>query len=124
VAVEKLDTLPFRDPEAVLASSTLLSRKPAHRSASDSFLPDVGVDSEKNSVFNAGELGVRWNGEAGRRRVLLAPPGRARPAFSRCSSVQSSRPAMTCRIWNLRGSERSRERKWMKWLVTICLVSC
>jgi hypothetical protein len=110
VPVEKLDMLPFLDP-AVLASSTLRSRKPAHRSARDSPLPELGVGSEKNSVFSAGELGVRWNGDIGKRRVLLAPPGRASPAVSRCSSVQSSRPAMTCRIWNFRGSDRSRDRK-------------
>lgn len=122
MAVDRLDTLPFREPEAVLPSSTLLSRKPAHRSASDSCLPDAEMGSERNCEFSDGELGVRWNGEVGKRRVLLAPPGLASPAFSRCSSVQSSRPAMTCRIWNLRGSERSRERKWSRWLVTICLL--
>lgn len=107
-------------------SSTLRSRNPAHRSASDSLVAappadDAEAASAKNSVLSAGELGVRWNGEAGRRRVLLRVPGRARPACSRCSSVQLRRPAMTWRIWNLRGSERSRERNWMRWLVTICL---
>ena len=48
-------------------------------------------------------------------------PGRARPACSRCSSVQPSRAAMSWRIWNFLGSERSRARKWRRWLVTICL---
>lgn len=58
VPVEKLDMLPFLDP-TVPASSTLLSRKPAHKSDRDSPLAPVAVDSEKNSVFSAGELGVR-----------------------------------------------------------------
>jgi hypothetical protein len=69
----------------------------------------MDAGSAKNSLLSAGELGVRWNGEAGRRSVfppLLRgvwwvaplPPGRARPAFSRCSSFQFRRPAMTWRI--------------------------
>lgn len=88
-----LDTLPFLESEPiisdVLPSSALRSRKPAQRSASDSLPPDVGGASEKNSVLRDGVLGVRWKGEAGRRRVLCDAPGRARPACSFCSSVQA-----------------------------------
>lgn len=114
VCVEKLDTLSFLKPP-LPASSTLRSRNPAHKSARDSFCAAlVDVCSAKNSVFSAGELGVRWNGDMGSLSKLEAPPGRARPACSRCSSVHSSSPAMTWRIWNLRGSERSRVRKWRK----------
>src|SRR3569833_305139 len=103
------------------ASSTLRSRKLAHRSPSDS-LPDVGVGSEKNSVLSDGVLGVRWKGDVGSRRLLLADvPGRARPACSRCSSVQFSTPAMICRIWNFLGSDRSSVRNWRNWLLTTCL---
>jgi hypothetical protein len=94
VPVAILDVLPFLDG-AREASSTLLSRKPAQRSASDSLLADVGVGSEKNSVFSDGVLGVLWNGDEGRRRELPEAPGRANPACSRCSSVQFSVPAMT-----------------------------
>lgn len=52
-----LDILAFLDGPCAL-SSTLLSRKPAHRSASDSLLPEMGVGSEKNSAFRDGVLGV------------------------------------------------------------------
>ena len=91
------ETLSFLEDDSPEASSTLRSRKPAHRSASDSF-PEVGVGSEKNSVFRDGVLGVRWNGETGSRSELPDAPGRAKPACSRCSSVQLSRPEMTCKI--------------------------
>lgn len=87
-----LDTLPFLEsvPKVSmgLPSSTLRSRKPAQRSARDSF-PDEGAFSEKNSVLRDGVLGVRWKGETGRRSVLFEAPGRARPACSFCSSVQA-----------------------------------
>lgn len=87
-----LDTLPFLESEPiisdVLPSSALRSRNPAQRSARDS-LPDVGGASEKKSVLKDGVLGVRWKGEAGRRKVLCDAPGRARPACSFCSSVHA-----------------------------------
>ena len=86
--------LAFLDDTLCDASSTLLSRNPAQRSASDSLLADVGVGSEKNSVLSDGVLGVLWNGDVGSRRVLLEVPGRANPACSRCSSVQFNKPAM------------------------------
>lgn len=120
--VAALEPLPFLDPSPGLPSSALRSRKLAHRSDRDSLLADVGVGSEKNSVFKEGVLGVLWNGECGRRRVLLEAPGLARPACSRCSSVQFKSPAMTCKIWNFLGSDRSRARNCKKWLVTICLI--
>lgn len=85
--VATLETLSFRFVPSLDASSTLLSRKPAQRSASDS-LVDVGVGSEKNSALSDGVLGVRWKGDAGSRRLLVDVPGRARPACSLCSSVQ------------------------------------
>jgi hypothetical protein len=107
--------LSFAEP-----SSALLSKKPVHRSANDSLLPEGSV---KNSDDNVGVLGVRWNGDIGRRRLLLAAPGLARPACSFCSSVQFRREAMIWRIWNFLGSDRSRARKWRKWLVTSCLDS-
>lgn len=112
-----LAKLSFLPNPPSLASSTLCSKKLAHKSASDSFPPppppfpavDRCVGSEKNSLFSAGELGVLWNGEVGRRRLppLVVPvvvvgweevPGRARPAFSRWESFHWSRPAMTWRI--------------------------
>src|SRR3569833_3272343 len=105
----------------VVASSTLRSRKLAHRSPSAS-LPDVGVGSVLFSVLCVGVLGVRWKGDVGCWRLLLADvPGRARPACSRCSSVQFSTPAMICRIWNFLGSDRSSVRNWRNWLLTTCL---
>lgn len=108
-----LETLPFLESgpmiSDVLPSSALRSRNPAQRSASDS-LPDVDEVSEKNSVLNEGVLGVRWKGEAGRRNVLCEAPGRARPACSFCSSVHARYPAITCKIWNRFGSDRSIER--------------
>jgi hypothetical protein len=93
-AVETLSVRGLLSPEA---SSTLRSRKCAQRSARDSFA-DVGVDSVKNSVLSEGVLGVLWKGEIGSRRELLEAPGLARPAFSRSSSDQLSRPAMICKI--------------------------
>jgi hypothetical protein len=122
VPVAVLDMLPFLDPmpPPIEASSTLRSKKPAHRSARDS-LPEVGTGSEKKSVFRDGVLGVLWKGEVGRRSVLLEVPGRARPACSRCSSVQFKSPAIICRIWNFLGSDRSRARNCSTWFVTICL---
>jgi hypothetical protein len=65
-----LEVLSFLDGAVPLtpASSTLLSRKPAQRSARDS-RPEAEVGSAKNSWFKAGELGVRWKGDAGRRSV-------------------------------------------------------
>jgi len=78
----------------------------------------------KNSVDNVGVLGVRWNGDMGRRKLPLVPPGLASPACSFCSSVQLSSAAINCRIWNFLGSERSRARKCRKWFVTICLRIC
>lgn len=87
-----LDTLPFLEslPSVSIGrpSSTLRSKKPAQRSAKDSF-PDEGVFSEKNSVLRDGVLGVRWKGETGRRRLLFEAPGRVRPACSFCSSVHA-----------------------------------
>lgn len=83
-ALEKLSVLGFGPSDP---SSTLLSRKPAHKSASDSF-PDVGVFSEKNSVLKDGVLGVLWKGDDGSRSVLFDAPGLASPACSFCSSVQ------------------------------------
>lgn len=112
--VATLDALPFLDPSCVLPSSALRSRKLAHRSANDSLLAEEGVGSEKKSVLRDGVLGVLWKGEVGRRRLLLEAPGLARPACSRCSSVQLSRPAITCKIWNFLGSDRSRARNWRK----------
>jgi hypothetical protein len=107
-----LEMLPCLEPD-VEASSTLRSRNPVHRSANDS-LSDAVVDSEKNSVFSAGELGVRWKGDVGRRRLLLAVPGRASPACSLCSSVQFRRPAMICNIWNFLESDLSSARNWRR----------
>jgi hypothetical protein len=112
--VATLETLPFLDPSSGFPSSALRSRKLAQRSAKDSLLPDVGAGSEKNSVFRDGVLGVRWKGECGRRRLLLEAPGLAKPACSRCSSVQLRRPAITCRIWNFFGSDRSSARNCRK----------
>jgi hypothetical protein len=85
--VAALETLSFLEAASPEPSSALRSRKPAHRSANDSFA-EVGVGSEKNSVFRDGVLGVLWNGDAGKRRLPAEAPGRARPACSRCSSVQ------------------------------------
>ena len=85
-------------------------------------------------------LGVRCHGEIGVRRLGLEAPGRERPACSRCSGIggldygsfrrkrgneeggdipsdQFSREAMIWRTWNFLGSDRSRARKWRKWLV-------
>ncbi|KAG4217319.1 hypothetical protein PC116_g34200 [Phytophthora cactorum] len=49
--------LPFLDPVCE-ASSTLRSKNPAHKSARDSLLADVGVVSEKKSALRDGVLGV------------------------------------------------------------------
>jgi hypothetical protein len=103
----ELLTLPLLLP-AVEPSSALRSRNPVHRSASDSL---VAGGSLKNSVDSEGVLGVRWNGDMGKRRLLLDVPGRARPACSFCSSVQLRSAAINWRIWNFLGSERSRARK-------------
>lgn len=82
-----LAVLPFLDAASPAPSCALRSRKFAHRSARDSLsLAEVG--SEKTSVLRDGELGVRWKGDMGRRRLLVEVPGRASPACSRCSSVQ------------------------------------
>jgi hypothetical protein len=89
-------------------SSALRSSNPVHRSASDSL---VAGGSLKNSVDSEGVLGVRWNGDAGKRKLLLDVPGLARPACSFCSSVQLRSAAINWRIWNFLGSERSRARK-------------
>lgn len=90
--VPMLDTLPFLESKPITSdvrpSSALRSRKPAQRSARDS-LPDADGASEKKSVLKDGVLGVRWKGDAGRRRVLCDAPGRARPACSFCSSVHA-----------------------------------
>jgi len=85
--------------------------------------PCFAGDSVKNSVDNEGVLGVRWNGDMGKRKLLFDAPGLARPACSFCSSVQLSSAAINCRIWNFLGSERSRARKCKKWFVTICLLT-
>lgn len=77
-------TLPLLLPETE-PSSALRSRKPAHRSASDSLLAGGSL---KNSVDSEGVLGVRWKGDTGRRKLPLAAPGLASPACSFCSSVQ------------------------------------
>lgn len=88
VGVVALLTLSFLlDEPCPAPSCALRSRKPAHSSASDSLSRADDV-SEKTSALREGELGVRWNGDAGRRRELLDVPGRARPACSLCSSVQ------------------------------------
>jgi hypothetical protein len=92
-------------------SSALLSRKPVHRSASDSLVVEESV---KNSVESEGVLGVRWNGDTGKRKLLVDAPGLARPACSFCSSVQLRSDAIICRIWNRLASERSRARKCKK----------
>ena len=85
----ELVKLPFRndDEPSTEPSCALRSKKPAHNSARDSF-SRAEVGSENKSALSDGELGVRWKGELGRRRELLDAPGRDRPAFSRCSSVQ------------------------------------
>lgn len=114
----ELLTLPLRLPPVTEPSSALRSRKPVHRSASDSL---VAGGSVKNSLDSEGVLGVRWNGELGKRKLLFDPPGLARPACSFCSSVQLRSAAINCKIWNFFGSDRSRARKCRKWLVTICL---
>ena len=78
--------LPFLLGESPEPSWALRSRKLAHSSDNDSLsLEDDG--SEKTSALSEGELGVRVKGDMGRRRLFEAP-GRARPACSRCSSVQ------------------------------------
>ena len=115
----ELLTLPLLLP-AVEPSSALLSRNPVHSSANDSLFAG---DSVKNSVDNEGVLGVRWNGDMGKRKLLFDAPGLARPACSFCSSVQLRSAAINCRIWNFLGSERSRARKCKKWFVTICLLT-
>lgn len=72
---------------ASLPSRALRSRKLAHSSARVSLsLEPEG--SENTSADNEGELGVLWKGDIGRRRLPLEAPGLARPACSRCSSVQ------------------------------------
>lgn len=92
VPVVVLLTLALRDPESFenpspAPSCALLSKKFAHNSARDSLsLADVG--SEKTSALSEGELGVLWKGDVGSRKLPTEPPGRARPACSRCSSVQ------------------------------------
>ena len=88
VPVAALLALPFRLSDGSVAPSCALrSRKPAHSSARDSLslFEDVSLNT---SVFRDGELGVRWNGDVGKRKLLLDAPGRERPACSLCSSVQ------------------------------------
>lgn len=97
---------------AALPSSACLSKNPVHSSAKLSL--GVPCRSGKNSALRLGVLGVRWKGLCGRRSEEPAVPGRARPACSFCSSVQERREAMTWRIWNFLGSERSRARKRRK----------
>lgn len=58
------------------------SRKFDHSSARDSLRLEF---SGKNSECMVGVLGVLWKGDIGARRRLFEPPGRARPACSRCS---------------------------------------
>lgn len=94
-AVELL-TLPLLESFSLtLPSSALRSRNPVQSSDNDSLWVLEG--SVKNSVDNDGVLGVRWNGDMGRRKLLLEAPGLARPACSFCSSVQFNKEAMTCR---------------------------
>ena len=83
-------TLPLRLP-VVEPSSALLSRKPVHRSASDSLFAG---DSVKNSLDREGVLGVRWNGDMGKRKLLFDAPALCSPACSFCSSVQFRRAAI------------------------------
>ena len=105
--------LPLTEP-----SSALLSKNPAQSSPTDSLLAG---DSLKNSDDSDGVLGVRKNGELGSRKLPADVPGLARPACSLCSSVQFKSAAISCKIWNFFGSERSSARKCKKWFVTICL---
>lgn len=90
----ELLTLPLLLP-AVDPSSALRSRNPVQRSASDSL---VAGGSLKNSVESDGVLGVRWNGDTGKRKLLFDVPGLARPACSFCSSVQLRSAAISWRI--------------------------
>ena len=85
--VAALDALSFLDLSSA-PSSALLSRNPAHNSASVSFPVPAEDGSVMNSVLSDAVLGVRLNGESGSLRELEAVPGRARPACSRCSSLQ------------------------------------
>lgn len=87
IPVPALLVLSFLGAPPLAPSCALRSRKWAQRSDKDS-LSFVEVGSEKISALSEGELGVRWKGDAGRRRLLPEVPGRARPACSRCSSVQ------------------------------------
>ena len=85
--VAALEALSFLDLSSA-PSSALLSKKPAHNSASVSLPVPADDDSVINSVLSDAVLGVRLKGESGSLRELAAVPGRARPACSRCSSVQ------------------------------------
>jgi hypothetical protein len=76
-------------------SSALRSKNPVQRSANDSLVVEESV---KNSADNEGVLGVRWNGDIGKRKLLVKPPGLANPACSFCSSVQLRRDAINCSI--------------------------
>ena len=78
---DELETL--GDLGDLIPSCASCSKKSDHSSARDSFLvPPSG----KNSVDNAGVLGVRCHGDTGTLRFGLEAPGRARPACSRCSA--------------------------------------
>lgn len=122
----------------MLPASASCSKKLDHSSASVSLLEGP---LSMNSVARFGVLGVR-RGVPGTRSLpgIFEVPGRARPACSRCSicevseeqakearcrgyppSSQPKRAAMSCRIWNFFGSDRSRARKCNRWFVTICL---
>lgn len=83
--VAALEALSFLDLSSA-PSSALRSRNPAHSSASVS-LP-VLAGSVMKSVLSEAVLGVRLKGERGSLSELAEVPGRARPACSRCSSVQ------------------------------------
>jgi hypothetical protein len=128
-----------RQDEFILPTSASCSRKLDHSSASVSLLE---APLSMNSVARFGVLGVR-RGVPGTRSFpgILEVPGRARPACSRCSvlntsdglqkffvckfqyspSFQPRSAAISCNIWNFFGSDRSKARKCRKWLVTICL---
>jgi hypothetical protein len=143
VSSTKLPVRDFPFPFS-LAAPLSCSRNPCHSSAKLSLLagllatpPPAGPSGKYSPPVNAGVLGVRCTsgecgGGGGRRLAVIplivdeevevvVPPGRARPACSRCSSVQPRRAAMSWRIWNFLGSERSRARKWRRWLVMIWL---
>jgi hypothetical protein len=73
--------------ELSFPSAASLSKKSCHSSASDSLLLELlAINMGSLTLLSEGVDGVRRKGDMGMRRPEAdAPPGRARPACSRCS---------------------------------------